>query len=197
MADDFEVHSLTGAQVLHEKRIPEVDSIVTESMGGLLTLEFLPQSCKKLVLISSTAKFCSSENYPCGTAEKVVQRMIIQLKRDPQAVLDQFFKNVHAPNQENHQTTTLRKQAPLDIDELAAGLEYLKASDVREKVPAILIPVLLLHGMQDGIIPPSASEWLHAHLPDSKLKQFELGGHALVAHHFESVIKTIRNFILL
>ncbi|MEN8255645.1 MAG: hypothetical protein ABFR33_09265, partial [Verrucomicrobiota bacterium] len=94
---NYDVQILTGAQVLNDRSIPSVDHIITGSMGGLLAMELLPASCKKLVLVSSTAKFCTDEDYPCGTPEKILTRMIRQLKRDPDAVLEEFFKNVHHP----------------------------------------------------------------------------------------------------
>ncbi len=189
LSDRFEVELMTGAQVLQERRIPDADFIVTGSMGGLLALELLPQSCQKLVLISSTAKFCATEDYPCGTHEKVLRRMILQLKRNPDAVLAEFYKNVHFPY------PALKTEPGCPLDELVAGLEYLLASDVREKVPAIGIPVLLLHGAEDRIIPPGAAEWLHAHLPAGTLKLIADDGHALPAHHFAEVIDEIVRFL--
>jgi pimeloyl-[acyl-carrier protein] methyl ester esterase len=195
LADRFDVHLMTSSEVLNSRHIPNADYIVTGSMGGLLAMELLPASCKKLVLISSTAKFCTDEGYPCGTPEKMLRRMIKQLKRDPETVLDEFFRNVHFPFRESRQATAIRRNSPPDLDHLVAGLEYLLDSDIREKVPAIEIPVLLLHGADDRIIPSTASEWLYANLPDSTLRLIENDGHALPAHHFAAVMKEIREFL--
>jgi pimeloyl-[acyl-carrier protein] methyl ester esterase len=190
LAGQFEVQLLTGAQVLSEKKIPDADYIITGSMGGLLAMELLPESCQKLVLISSTAKFCAAEGYPYGTPEKILKRMILQLKRNPAPVLQDFFRNVHHPNK-CHTCAGVTDS----LESLIAGLEYLLTSDSRTKVPTIKIPVLLLHGTDDRIIPPSAAEWLHEHLPDSRLKVFENDGHALPAHHFAQVMSKISNFL--
>ncbi|VGO22054.1 alpha/beta fold hydrolase [Pontiella sulfatireligans] len=189
LADRFDVQLLTGAQVLRDLCIPDADYIVTGSMGGLLAMELLPASCKKLVLISSTAKFCAGKGYPCGTHEKILKRMILQLKRNPIPVLAEFYKNVHYPYR------ALRTAPCCSPSELVAGLEYLLASDVRKKVPTIGIPVLLLHGAEDRIIPPGAAEWLHQHLPDSRMKVFKNDGHALPAHHFAEMMEEISNFL--
>jgi pimeloyl-ACP methyl ester carboxylesterase len=195
LADRYEVQLLTGAQVLRGRMIPEADYIVTGSMGGLLAMELLPLTCRKLVLISSTARFCSTDNYPCGTHEKVLRRMIQQLKHDPEAVLNDFFTNVHSPFRESRQAAAMRKKTSHELDELVAGLEYLLGVDVRKKVPEIRIPVLLLHGAEDRIIPAGASEWLHAHLPASSLKIISHDGHALPAHHFATVMKAMAPFL--
>ena len=190
LANRFNVQLLTGAQVLKDHAIPDADYIVTGSMGGLLAMELLPESCQKLVLISSTAKFCAGEDYPCGTHEKILKRMILQLKRNPEAVLSDFFRNVHHPH-----TCHTCAGVTHPLDQLVTGLEYLLASDVRGKVPTLGIPVLLLHGTEDRIIPPSAAEWLHGHLPNSQLKLFENDGHALPAHHFDEVMDEISRFL--
>jgi len=195
LADAFDVNILTGAEILRERRIPDADCIVTGSMGGLLAMELLPASCRKLVLISSTARFCSAAGYPCGTPEKVLRRMITQLKRDPEAVLDEFFKNVHYPCRESRQAIAMRKNHPLDLGALAAGLEYLLHSDLREQVEDIKIPVLLLHGAEDRIIPSAASEWLHERLSASQLKIIGNGGHALPAHHHREVLASLNLFL--
>ncbi len=190
LAADYDVRILTGAQVLNDRSIPSVDYIITGSMGGLLVMELLPEACKKLVLVSSTAKFCADEGYPCGTPEKILRRMIRQLKRDPDPVLEEFFRNVHHPNM-CHTCASVREP----LDSLVRGLEYLWDSDVRAKVPDIGIPVLLLHGAEDRIIPPSAAGWLNNHLPDSQLRIIENDGHALLAHHFSETMDEIRNFL--
>ena len=189
---DYDIRILTGTQVLKEQVIPSVDYIITGSMGGLLAIEHLPESCKKLVLISSTARFCTGEGYPCGTPEKIMRRMILQLKRNPDAVLEEFYKNVHFPHRQSRQASTPCSDRK---EELAAGLEYLLASDVCAHVPDIKIPVLLLHGADDRIIPTTAAEWLHDHLPDSHLKVFKNDGHALPAHHFGEVMDELVRFI--
>jgi pimeloyl-[acyl-carrier protein] methyl ester esterase len=195
LADHLDVQLITGNEILKNRKIPDSDYIVTGSMGGLLAMELLPAACKKLALISSTAKFCAADDYTCGTPEKVLRRMIVQLKRDPEAVLDEFFKNVHFPFRESRQVISMRKNSPVELDDLVGGLEYLLRSDVRKMIPGINIPVLLLHGSEDRIIPPAASAWLHTHLPDSRLKIIENDGHALPAHHLTAVMKAIRAFL--
>jgi len=207
LSADYDIQILTGAQVLKDRSIPPADYIITGSMGGLLALELLPESCRKLVLVSSTAKFCSGPDYSCGTSERVLQRMIRQLRRDPDAVLEEFFRNVHYPHEECRRSILLRcdakvdsacsteQDAPSTLDDLAAGLEYLRSTDLRPQTPDIRIPVLLIHGADDRIIPVAAAEWLHGHLPNSRMRIFENNGHALLSHHFDEIMCEISCFL--
>lgn len=194
LATDYTVQILTGTQVLNDRSIPPVDYIVTGSMGGLLAIELLPATCRKLVLLSSTAKFCSDSDYPCGTHPRIINRMIRQLKCDPEAVLETFFRNVHYPHPIKP-SAAQRQDSSSTLDHLVAGLEYLRDADVRGKIPETNIPVLLMHGTDDRIIPVAAAEWLNDHLPDRRLRTFENGGHALLAHHFEEALAEINGFL--
>jgi pimeloyl-[acyl-carrier protein] methyl ester esterase len=190
----YDIDILTGAEVLTAHSIPETDYIITGSMGGLLALEQLPERCKKLVLLSSSAKFCSDEDYRCGTPEKVLRHMIIQLKRHPQAVLTEFFKNAHYPDEYNRANDYPIPSAT-ELKSLVEGLEYLLHTDLRSSISSIRIPVLLLHGAEDRIIPSTAAEWLDSHLPDSRLRIIKDQGHALLAHHFDFVMDEISHFL--
>ncbi len=194
---DYKVQIRTATQILNEHHIPDTDYIIAHSMGGLLAMELLPKRCKKLVLISSTAKFCAGEGYNCGTPEKILRRMILQFRRNPEAVVEEFFRNVNHPNECHTCASVTHTCAGVreSLNSLVEGLEYLQASDVRNRVPTLGIPALLLHGVDDCIIPPAAAEWLHTHLPDSQLKLVKNGGHALPTHHFAKVMDEISRFL--
>lgn len=190
LAPAFETRVLSGAEVLGEGRLPAAEFVVAHSMGGMLALQYLPPECGKLVLLSSTARFCAADGYPCGIPEKVLRRMILQLRRNPDAVLREFFRNVHHPEIRAGGT---RPAEPLEP--LIAGLEYLRDADLRARVPAIGIPVLILHGTEDRIIPPSAAEWLRDHLPDARLRLLEGVGHALPIHQADAAARAIFQFL--
>ncbi len=126
--------------------------------------------------------------------------MMLQLKRNSEVVLTELFKNVHFPQRQSRQSILLRSSrtehdAPSTLNTLISGLEYLRTTDLRSKTPTLNLPVLLLHGAEDRIIPAAASEWLHERLPDSQLRIFKNDGHALPAHHFGEVMDEILRFL--
>ena len=186
----FAVEVRSATEQMEQENLPEVDFIVGHSLGGLLVLEHLPASCKKLVLLSSSARFCATSDYPCGVQERVLKRMIQQFKRQPEAVLSAFFAQVHHPA--SPQNLSPCSASP---EQLLSGLEYLLQADLRERISSINLPVLLLHGTQDAIIPISASEWLLDHLPQAQLQRIENGGHALFAHQTDLLAQEISLFL--
>lgn len=188
----FKIELLSGVDALQRPHLPEADAILTGSMGGLLAFERLPSSCEKLVLLSGTACFCKKEGYTYGTAERILDRMITQLEQDPTSLLDAFFSNVHAPQKPSRQN---RPHPPTDLNALREGLLYLRDTDLRSLIPSLHLPVLLMHGIADQIIPVDAAHWLDQHLPKSQLITYEGLGHALAAHAFEQTMQAAEHFL--
>ena len=192
-AHECKVELLSGAEALQLTRLPEADAILTGSMGGLLAFERLPSSCEKVVILSGTACFCKKEGYTYGTAERILDRMIAQLEQDPTSLLDAFFCNVHAPQKPSRQN---RPHPPTDLNALREGLLYLRDTDLRTLIPSLHLPVLLMHGTADKIIPVEAAHWLDQHLPESQLITLEGLGHALAAHAFEQTMQAAEHFLV-
>ena len=185
----LDVTLMSGAQALTDGALPPADVIITGSMGGLLALQHLPPSCQKLVLISSTARFCSTDDYPHGTHDRIIARMMRQLERNPAAVLQSFYKNVH------HPAAVCATDPECSPEQLLAGLDYLRTADFRENVASIDIPICLIHGTDDGIIPASAARWIHQEAQNSELHLIKGGGHALPAHQFHDVMDILHEFL--
>lgn len=189
LSADFEVCVMSGAEVLKTREIPAADYVIGWSMGGMLAMELLPASCKKLVLISSTARFCATNGYMCGIPEKALRRMILQLKRKPDAVLSEFYRKVEFPH-----VDVKEQHSSFALEELVDGLEYLLDVDLRKCAAAVKIPVLLIHGSEDQIIPPSASAWLADHLPHAELCVFKGAGHGVLLHNAVEMVGSMMRF---
>lgn len=71
--------------------------------------------------------------------------------------------------------------ADLDDTVLAEGLEQLDRLDLRAALPGLSLPVLILHGAADRVIPVQAAEYLAAALPSARLVVHpdSLAGHDL------------------
>jgi pimeloyl-ACP methyl ester carboxylesterase len=119
----------------------------------------------------------------------MVARMVKQLQKNPEQVLDAFFKRVHFPLPHLKQTCTESTES------LVEGLHYLQSANLREKVPNIGTPTLILHGSEDQIIPVEAAKWLEKKLPNGILNIFEGGSHALISHNLEDVGQKISQFL--
>ena len=157
------------------------------SLGGLLALDYAcrqPEHVRALALISATARFCATTDYPCGAPERNLRAMMILLKKSPAEVLRQFFADVAAPAAPAATELAARASTALEmgLDRLLAGLQQLRMLDLRMNVGRLRMPTLLLHGRADLVIPCAASEWLAARLPAARLRIVEGAGHDLPLH---------------
>lgn len=69
------------------------------------------------------------------------------------------------------------------------------AFDASDRLDAIEVPVLLLHGTADRVLPVENSEVLHEHLPDSTLELVEGGPHLFFVESHERVNDVLGSFL--
>ncbi|MFX1402781.1 MAG: alpha/beta fold hydrolase [Promethearchaeota archaeon] len=65
-----------------------------------------------------------------------------------------------------------------------------------KKLPTVQVPILILHGKDDLLVPPQNAEILADLIPEAKLKIFENSGHGLLTEKTEVVIDTILDFFV-
>lgn len=158
------------------------------SLGGLQALaraaecpqDEAPSPPGRLVLIASTARFCrEGEEWP-GTDPAVLRGLQGRLRRNPAAALAGFH-TLCAGSETAPEIVHARTAASLALDhyELAQGLETLARLDVRQLLTRVRMPVLVLHGGDDRIIPSAVADRLAALLPDATQCQHPTAGHDL------------------
>ncbi|NUR74558.1 MAG: alpha/beta hydrolase [Hamadaea sp.] len=57
---------------------------------------------------------------------------------------------------------------------------------------AIAVPVLLMHGDADRMVPSTHSAWLAAHIPGAEYRHWPADGHISVLHHAEQALEWLR-----
>ncbi|NVM22638.1 MAG: alpha/beta fold hydrolase [Desulfobacterales bacterium] len=167
-------------QILEKQGAPCI--VVGWSAGGMVAMEVAvehPELLERLVLIGATARLCADNGYPCGVAAGNVRAMILDMKKNPMAVLDRFFQDVSWPAVESEWLRNKKVKAAhnMGIEPLVDGLRYLQKTDLRDKLKGVKIPALIIHGRDDRIVPWQAGQWLNDSLPDSRIIIHEGVGH--------------------
>lgn len=127
-----------------DKHLPERAIYITHSMGLAWTLEHAPE-IEALVVINGFTKFCASDDWSDGVAERMLTRMIRQFERIPEKVWMDFMGNSGLVDP--------RFPGNADVDQLKAGLEYLLTADVRQKYHSLSCPKSILASQDDAIVP--------------------------------------------
>lgn len=190
----------TGRLIARADRMAVPPVWIGWSAGALLALEAASRGGRLagLVLLSGTPRFCAAPDWPHGVQASRVRALRAALRdvRGP-AAKAAFQKQCAYPDIPDEGTVLKRVQG-MDSDgagRLEGGLDYLMSADAREVPARIRVPVLLLHGAEDRVIPPAASEWLSQRIPTARLRVFEGKGHRLPLDYPEAVAEAIREYM--
>jgi pimeloyl-[acyl-carrier protein] methyl ester esterase len=174
------------------------------SMGVQVALKAFPALRSRLaalVLVGGTPRFTASDDYPHGQPPLEVKGMGLRLRRDYQKTMGDFFRGMFAEGELDaaqyqrivHEIVMGGRSA--DPDAVRQSLKILSAADLREELPAIDRPVLLVHGELDTICPAAASEYMAQRLPMAELKIMAGCGHAPFMTRPEQFNGMVREFI--
>lgn len=147
-----------------------------------------------LVLVGGTPRFIS-EDPRRGWPPRLFERMKRKMDQDVSAAVAGFQAGMFATGEEL-EAEAFRHQRSChegwSVDALLAGLDYLIATDLTERLEAVACPVLWIHGGADTICPPGAIAQVprrhHCHVMPN-------AGHLPAWTRSQEVADTIRSFI--
>lgn len=159
-------------------------TVIGWSLGGMLSLELVCRNSskiKRLILISSTARFIQDETYPYGLNKIIVKNLSRKLSRDYIATQEDFYKIMFSAEEKSFQQkfieTDSMKILVNNLDNLQDNLNYLLKKDLRNILKEIKVPTQIIHGTSDAICPVESGEYLHKHLANSEITLLPNCGH--------------------
>lgn len=170
------------------------------SLGGLIALNLAlqyPRRFKALIVISTPARFCSAPDYRHGFSREQLGRLATQLNTDAKTALRDFFKLSATPQTSRNDDLERRVTQAMQIgtSQLLKGIAYLERTDLRSVVSKIEIPLLVMHGRKDPIVPWRAGKILADLVPNSQWELHPFGGHDLPLQSPAFVSDRILEFI--
>ena len=158
--------------------VPEACVVAGWSLGGQLALQLAlryPRRIRKLILVSTTPRFVTTEDWTCGMDKAVFSAFADSLPANPGQALRRFL--LLQTQGDAQARAVVRKleillSARPDLDEpaLLQTLDWLRDTDLRAVLPEVAQPALVMHGDCDRITPLSAGEYLAAQLADASLE---------------------------
>lgn len=160
------------------------------SLGGMVALEFAarhPQRVRRLALAASNPKFVADADWPHAMAPEVLEEFARALSVDYADTLNRFLGLVArgAPDSGvlRMLRQALRAAPPPTAEGLQRGLEILREADLRDRIPELTMPTLLLAGARDTLVPVAALRDLVGENPQLQLREFAQAGHAPFISH--------------
>ena len=178
-------------------------SVCGWSLGGQIALRWAarePEKIKRLVLVASTPCFAEREDWPFGMACNTLQQFAADLEKNHVATLRRFLAlQVRGSEGERELLEMLRERifsrGEPHPDALRGGLKILRDTDLRELLPEIKQPTLVIAGERDKLTPPTASHHLAETLPDAHMVEIKGAAHAPFLSHPDEFVVELKKFI--
>lgn len=172
------------------------------SLGAQLALAWAhrhPQQVAGLVLLAATPRFVGATDWPHGMAAADFARFAASLEHDPAGTLRRF--RLLQTQGDAHAREVLRRfdaalaERPMPAPQaLKQTLDWLRITDLRNNLPGIGQPVLVLHGAEDRLAPAAAAEFLTARLPQARLELLDGVAHVPFVSAADFVCAKIAGF---
>ena len=177
-------------------------SLIGWSLGGLLAMLLSlenPADCRRLILVASSPCFQARDDWPEAMARKTLDNFSRQLQTKPQAtrtncIALQFLGSKQSRSAQRLLQQALQSLPPPQTAALQAGLSLLAGADIRAQLPQLSMPVLIIHGRHDRIVPPAAAEAMARALPNARLFIIDGAGHAPFISHPELFSSAVLDF---
>lgn len=204
-AAGYLLENLAGDVVALFERLELTNAVLLGwSLGSQVALAAFPKLQERLaslVLVGATPRFTATDGHPCGLPATELRGIGLRLRRNFTGTMGEFFRGMFAEGELSHeQEDRINREIALDggLPEPAvahATLDILASTDLREKMPAIDRPMLLIHGSADTICPPGAARYLAERLPDARLVMLDGAGHAPFLSRPDEFNAILRKFL--
>lgn len=187
------------------------------SLGGQVLLKIAaenPDRFKSLILVNSTPSFTTKKDFPYGQSRALIRRMVADMKKDAGGTVDRFYPLNFTDAEKELKAVgefleRYKYPGPISCDipdvpgcmptfkydELTAALESLMETDLRDLLPEVKVPTLIIYGTEDEVTPIGSSEYLAEHIEGARLEIFEGQGHAPFITDSERFNKLIVEFV--
>lgn len=172
------------------------------SLGGMLALRAAlerPGKARRLVLLATGASFVSRPEWPWGSTPQELEAFAEIVGKDPDAALRQFDGWQVAGAERVRETMAWLQQQRRHCSAtpvgLADGLAILCTGDLRRELARLELPVLVLAGAEDRVLPPQAARRTAELIPGAVYREIAGAGHALFVSHPDEVLAEIGSFV--
>ncbi len=183
---DYDVHALDIKRVLDKLDIEDA-VLCGFSMGGAIALRFVSKYAEphisKLILAGAAApSWTQRADFPFNLPKEEVDKLIQLNYKDRPQLLSDFAKIFSAEEDSlNEGMRAWLNGIGLSASShaTAACLAALRDTDLRNDLPRIQIPTLIVHGKKDKICSFDLAKQLEAGIDNAQLIPFEESGHSL------------------
>ena len=170
------------------------------SLGGAVATQAVLNHrthARGLALIASSPCFRQRDDWPHAMPAKVLGQFAAQLDIDTPGTVQRFLAlqamgspTARAQVQDLRAALMARPQPTSET--LHRGLDLLDQVDLRADLPTLRLPIELIYGDRDTLVPIAAAQWLADVLPHAQLTRFTQSAHAPFLTHPDEVAARLK-----
>jgi pimeloyl-[acyl-carrier protein] methyl ester esterase len=173
------------------------------SLGGIIAQHWAarePEKVRRLILVNSTPCFAAREDWAYGMPQETLAQFAAELEKNHAATLRRFLAlQIRGSEAEREVLGVLREKlfsrGEPRLEALRGGLAILRDADLRDALPQIAQPTLVIAGDRDKLTPPEASHYLAQSLPNARAVVVAGAAHAPFLSHPEVFIEQVKSFL--
>ncbi len=197
--DGYTIDTLANAIAPH---LPEDSTVLGWSLGGLIALRLAlggtagKAAIRRLILVGTSPQFTADTHWPHAMAPAVLEDFSQQLLADHAGTIRRFLALQALGCADSRRILAELKNAiaaapPPDPEALAGGLAVLRTTSLLAHLPALRLPVTLIHGEHDTLAPITAARATAALLPGARLHEIAGAGHAPFISHADIFLRLL------
>lgn len=167
--------------------------VIGHSSGGAVALTYALRHSDRvshLILVSTAAHWADAQQ---AAAEEAYPETEEEMREDVRASLSRAVLEPARFARAMDQLLAQSRFSPARY-RWTGEVEW-SAYDVRDRLPEIHVPTLIVHGREDAILPIARAEELHRGLPQSRLAILEACGHWPFVERRDAFVKAVKSFL--
>lgn len=185
-----------------ENQIGEDVTVIGWSMGGLVAMqlaELFPNKVTKLILLTSTPCFSRKETWTEAMDRKVLKNFLVAYNKQPKETLERFtYLTTEGSNNPRNWLRVLKKLTEVEVSQeaLEKGLDLLINSDLRDLMRRLDIPILMIFGEKDSLVPVTSKDEVKKLNPKIDINVIKDAGHIPFITDTETVARLITEHVV-
>jgi pimeloyl-ACP methyl ester carboxylesterase/DNA-binding winged helix-turn-helix (wHTH) protein len=188
-ADDVSLAAwIRDLETVIEAAAPRKFALMGISQGGAVAIDYAvrhPERVSHLILCGAYSRGYSHRGSPEALKARQALETLVRLdwgKSNP--AFSSLFTNVYVPENatlEHQQWYNDLQRVSASPENAARIMEACDVINVRELLPQVAVPTLVIHSDRDRAVPPEEGRILAAEIPDARFVPLPTGNHILLA----------------
>jgi pimeloyl-ACP methyl ester carboxylesterase len=208
LSDAVDVAALPSLETQVEDIVAVLDAVGSESAtlvgtteGGPLAMLLAarhPERCQSLVVVAAAARVAQDESYPWGLPEDTIEKLL-QMTVDDLLSGDAEHFRVLVPSlaSDEHAIERLVRHGRQAVRPGAVAHYFGQAfrTDIRDVLPRIDVPTLILQISGDPVAPPPFGQYMAEHIPGAVYRELPGTDHIFWSQNGDAVADEIEEFV--